>query len=81
MIRRVIGISEAKEERARRGYEKYGAWTLLLSWVPVVGDPICLAGGMMKTGFIRFSLLVLTGKLARYTFVALIAKEGIELMK
>ena len=81
LIRRVLGISEEKEARARISYEKYGIWTLLLSWLPIVGDPICLVGGLMKTGFIRFSILVFTGKLARYTFVAWIVKEGTVLIK
>ena len=80
LIRRVLKISEEKEEKARRSYERYGAWTLLFSWLPVLGDALCLTGGMMKTGFLRFSILVFTGKLARYTIVAWLAKEGTGLM-
>ena len=80
LIRRVLKISAEKEEKARRAYDRYGAWTLLFSWLPVLGDPICLAGGMMKTGFLSFSLLVFTGKLARYSLVAWLAKEGASLV-
>ncbi len=81
LIRRVLKVSEEREMKARGWYGKYGAWTLLLSWLPIVGDPICLAGGLMKTGFFRFSLLVFTGKLARYSVVAWIAKEGAGLVR
>lgn len=80
LIRKVLKVSAEKEEKARRAYERYGTWTLLFSWLPVVGDPLCLAGGMMKTGFLRFSLLVITGKLARYSLVAWLAKEGTNLV-
>jgi membrane protein YqaA with SNARE-associated domain len=47
----------------------------------VVGDPLCLAGGMLKVGFGRFSLLVCTGKLARYAAVAWLTLEGAQLMQ
>lgn len=80
LIRRVLKISAEKEEKARIAYNRYGVWTLLFSWLPVVGDAFCLAGGTMKTGFLRFSLLVFTGKLARYSLVAWLAKEGAGLM-
>lgn len=80
LVRSVLKISTEKEEKARRAYERYGTWTLLFSWLPVLGDPLCLAGGMMKTGFLRFSLLVITGKLARYSLVAWLAKEGTNLV-
>lgn len=70
LIRRVLRIDEAAEGRAGRIYKRYGAWSLLFSWFPVVGDPLCLVGGILKVGFGRFSLLVFTGKLARYAAVA-----------
>jgi membrane protein YqaA with SNARE-associated domain len=80
LIRRILKINTEKEEKAKRVYERYGTWTLLFSWLPVLGDAFCLVGGMMKTGFLRFSLLVFTGKLARYSLVAWLAKEGAGLM-
>lgn len=73
LIRRVLRIDEASQERARRYYGRYGVWSLLFSWLPVVGDPLCLAGGLFGVGFIRFSLLVFGGKLVRYASVAAIA--------
>jgi membrane protein YqaA with SNARE-associated domain len=70
LIRRVLRISPSDEERAERFYGHYGSWSLLLSWLPVIGDPLCLVGGLLRVGFLRFSLLVFTGKLARYIAVA-----------
>ncbi len=70
LVRRVLRIDATAEERAGRIYDRYGTWSLLFSWLPVVGDPLCLVGGILKVGFGRFSLLVFTGKLARYAAVA-----------
>src|SRR5262245_27608793 len=42
LIRRVLRIGTPAEERAGRLYQRYGAWSLLFSWLPVVGDPLCL---------------------------------------
>jgi len=50
----------------------WGIWCLLLSWLPVVGDPLTLVAGALRTAFVPFVLLVLLGKAARYIFVLLI---------
>jgi len=76
LMRNILKIDEEKESRAKNFYKKYGSWTLLLSWLPVIGDAFCLVGGMAKVNFIKFSLLVFSGKAARYLFVALAASEG-----
>ena len=73
LVRRLLRLSAADEERAERFYTRYGSWSLLLSWLPVIGDPLCLVGGLLRVGFLRFSLLVVTGKLARYAAVAWLA--------
>lgn len=76
LIRKIFKIDSAKEERAKNLYFRYGTWSLLLSWLPVIGDPLCLAGGLMKVGFARFSILVIIGKVARYSALAYLAREG-----
>ena len=80
LIRRVLRIDTAAQEKAERFYIRYGSWSLLLSWLPIVGDPLCLVGGLLKIHFIRFSLLVLGGKLARYAAVAWLTLRGAELI-
>lgn len=69
LIRRVLRIDEKARQRAGRSFTRYGSWSLLFSWVPVIGDPLCLVGGLLKIGFVRFALLVFSGKLARYLAV------------
>lgn len=76
LIRRVLRISEEAESRGQRIFARYGSWTLLFSWVPVIGDPLCLVGGIMRIGFGRFSLLVAGGKVTRYAAVAWLTLHG-----
>lgn len=59
--------------RAQAWFQHYGVWTLLLSWVPVVGDPLTLIAGFLRVRFALFLLLVATGKLLRYVIVAALA--------
>jgi membrane protein YqaA with SNARE-associated domain len=72
VIRRVLRIDAEQLVRANRLYNRYGIWTLLLSWLPVIGDPLCLLAGLMKVSPTRFTVLVLTGKFCRYAGLALI---------
>jgi membrane protein YqaA with SNARE-associated domain len=72
LIEKVLRVSSHQQERARHYYEKFGVYSLLFSWLPIVGDPLCLVGGMLKIHFWQFSLLVAIGKLARYVVTAVI---------
>ncbi|GAV20191.1 inner membrane protein YqaA [Mariprofundus micogutta] len=65
-----LRISEQQTEKAERWFEKYGKASLLLAWLPVVGDPICLAAGLMRCELITFLILVTIGKLLRYSILA-----------
>ena len=60
-------------DRARRWYERYGRWTLLLSWLPVVGDPLTLVAGVMRERLSVFIALVTLAKTGRYALLALVA--------
>lgn len=68
--RRWFPVSEAALARAGEWYRRYGKWTLLLSWMPVIGDPLTLAAGVMREPFPVFLVLVAIAKIARYLFVA-----------
>jgi membrane protein YqaA with SNARE-associated domain len=76
LITKVLRIDEDARKRAEQFYEKYGSWSLFLSWAPIVGDPLCLVGGLLEVSFARFSLLVFSGKLARYAVVASLTLAG-----
>jgi len=66
-----LRISVDQTERAERWFGKYGKPSLLLAWLPIIGDPLCLAAGLMRTELVTFLLLVSIGKLARYSVLAL----------
>lgn len=51
---------------------RYGYWALLLSWLPVVGDPLCLVAGWLKMRFLPALLMIALGKAARYLLLALV---------
>ncbi|PLX78044.1 MAG: hypothetical protein C0614_08935 [Desulfuromonas sp.] len=70
LFQKVLRISSAELERAEKLYSRYGCWSLLLAWLPIVGDPLCLVGGVLKIGWVHFLLMVTTGKFCRYGFVA-----------
>ena len=75
--RSVLRIGDEQLTRSRKVYEKYGTWSLLLSWLPVVGDPLCLLAGLFRVGLDRFSLLVFIGKFSRYATLAFLTLQGI----
>ena len=70
LIKKILRINDDNLARATSLYKKYGSWSLLFSWLPIIGDPLCLAGGVLRLGFPVFSILVFTGKLFRYAIVA-----------
>jgi membrane protein YqaA with SNARE-associated domain len=55
-------------------YRRWGVWSLLLAWVPVIGDPLTVMAGVMRTPLWMFVLLTGVGKLARYLAVAGVVK-------
>ena len=61
--------SEAQLDRATGWYQRYGKWTLLLSWAPVIGDPLTLIAGVLREPLWSFVLLVSIAKTVRYLVV------------
>ena len=53
-------------------FEKYGKWSLLFVWVPIIGDPLTFVAGTMKIKFFIFLILVGIGKISRYLFISLL---------
>ncbi len=64
-------VSARAFERATAWYGRFGVWSLLFAWVPVIGDPLTVAAGVLRVPFWRFVVLVTLGKAARYVFIAL----------
>ncbi|MCF3630512.1 YqaA family protein [Thalassospiraceae bacterium LMO-SO8] len=57
-------------DKAVGWYHRYGRWSLLLSWMPFIGDPLTLAAGVLREPFWSFLAIVAFAKTARYIVVA-----------
>lgn len=53
-------------EKGRRTFERYGPWSLLLTWAPVIGGPIMFAAGAARYEWWKFLILVAIAKTLRY---------------
>lgn len=68
--RRWFPVREAAMARAEGWYRRWGRWSLLLSWAPVIGDPLTVAAGVLREPFLPFLALVAAAKVGRYLVVA-----------
>jgi membrane protein YqaA with SNARE-associated domain len=73
--RRWFPLSAEKLLTAQEWYQHYGKWSLLLSWVPIIGDPLTVAAGIMRERFLVFLLLVTLAKFGRYLAIVLVTTE------
>jgi membrane protein YqaA with SNARE-associated domain len=67
--RRWFPLDARSYARAAGWFRRYGAWSLLLSWLPIIGDPLTAVAGALRVDFLRFVVLVSLGKAARYGFI------------
>lgn len=68
--RRWFPTSDTQLGRAERWYRRYGRWSLLGSWLPVIGDPLTVFAGIMREPLVPFLLLVTLSKAGRYLVLA-----------
>lgn len=73
--RRWFPAGPAALARASRWYARYGRWSLLLSWAPVIGDPLTVAAGLLREPLWSFLLLVALAKFGRYTILAAVTLQ------
>ena len=64
-------FSKNQMKRSSKWFLKYGKWSLLFAWLPVVGDPLTFVAGTMRIRFLDFLILVAIGKVARYIIIIL----------
>lgn len=62
-------VPEDTLDRAQAWYHRYGKWSLLLSWVPVIGDPLTIVAGVLRERLAVFLLFVTIAKVGRYLVV------------
>ncbi|MEI8605226.1 YqaA family protein [Pseudoalteromonas sp. B160] len=67
--RKWFPVSQASIYKAAERFEKYGVYSLLLAWLPIIGDPLTVVGGIFKVRWWTFLWLVTLGKGARYLLV------------
>lgn len=58
--------------KAKTYFDKYGAWSILFSWLPIIGDSITFVAGVLKYDFKKFLILVIIAKFSRYLFLVLV---------
>ena len=61
-----------QKQKSLRWVKRWGVWSLLFSWLPIVGDGLCFAGGWLKLPLFLSCLAMFAGKAVRYIFVAYI---------
>ncbi|MEQ6917959.1 YqaA family protein [Halomonas aquatica] len=71
--RRWFPVSRQGLARAEGWYLRFGEWSLLASWVPVVGDPLTVLAGILRLPWWRATLLIALAKSARYALVLCLA--------
>ena len=64
--RRWFPVGPQALARAERHYRRWGKWSLLLSWAPLIGDPLTVVAGILRERLWVFLLLVTVAKLGRY---------------
>lgn len=67
--RRWFPVSKHQIETASKWFRRYGVWSLLLSWFPVVGDALTVVAGVLRVNLLTFVVLVAIGKSLRYVVV------------
>jgi membrane protein YqaA with SNARE-associated domain len=59
-------VRPSRRARAEQWYRRYGKWSLLASWLPIIGDPLTVVAGALREPFTTFVLIVTVAKAGRY---------------
>lgn len=71
--KRWFPVSAERLQNAQTHFSRYGVWSLLLAWLPVIGDPLTFVAGVLRVRFTLFFVLVATGKGLRYAVLIFLA--------
>jgi membrane protein YqaA with SNARE-associated domain len=53
-------------KRAMEWLDRHGLAALLLSWLPILGDPLTIVAGLVRTNFLHFALICYSLRILRY---------------
>ena len=78
ILHRWFHLSLQQINKAQQQFDRYGKWSLLFAWLPIIGDPLTFIAGMMRIHFVLFIVLVTIGKAGRYWIItqAILASQG-----
>ena len=68
-IKKWFPFKETQIERSSKWFSKFGKWSLIFAWVPIVGDPLTFVAGLLRVRFFDFIILVAIGKVSRYLII------------
>ena len=68
-IKKWVPFKGKQIENSSRWFNKFGKWSLLFAWVPIIGDPLTLVAVLLRVKFIEFLILVTIGKVSRYFLI------------
>lgn len=71
LVKKMLRMQAHEFAKATDRLNRYGAVSLLFAWVPVIGDPLTVAAGVLRINFILFLALVTVGKALRYWIIAM----------
>lgn len=70
IVKKWLKYSESEFLRAEQRFKKYGIFSLLFAWLPIIGDPITVVAGVLRIHLAWFLILVTVGKLTRYAVIS-----------
>ena len=75
--RRWFPVDAKQLERAQAWFRRYGVWSLLLAWAPLIGEPLTVIAGAMRVHIVPFLVLVAAGKAVRYAVLVFVLDDAV----
>ncbi|WP_158772438.1 YqaA family protein [Cobetia sp. L2A1] len=73
--KRWFPVSRRALARGTLWYRRFGAWSLLISWAPIIGDPLTVLAGVFRLAWWKSVVLIVIAKGARYALLLLAADQ------
>ncbi len=75
VVKKWLKIPEKEFLKAEQRFVKYGLFSLLFAWVPIIGDPLTVIAGILRIRLLWFVILVSAGKLMRYVVLTYLIQQ------
>lgn len=76
LLHRWFTLSPSQITSSKDRFKRYGTWSLLFAWLPIIGDPLTFLAGVLNLRLRTFLVLVTLGKLARYILLTYLILLG-----